>query len=71
MGFPRQEYYWSGLLFLPPGDLPDPGIEPTSPVSPAWQVGSLPLSHQGGSWTTLFMDEETEAQEDTGNPVKK
>ena len=26
MGFPRQEY-WSGLPFLSPGDLPDPGIE--------------------------------------------
>ena len=34
MGFPRQEY-WSGLSFPPPGDLPDPGIEPTSPESPA------------------------------------
>ena len=30
-GFPRQKY-WSGLPFLPPGDLPDPGIEPASPV---------------------------------------
>ena len=30
MGFPRQEY-WSGLACPPPGDLPDPGIEPTSP----------------------------------------
>ena len=29
MGFPRQEY-WSGLPFPSPGDLPDPGIEPTS-----------------------------------------
>ena len=40
MGFSRQEY-WSGLPF-PPGDLPDPGIEPVSPVSPALQVDSLP-----------------------------
>ena len=32
--FPRQEY-WSGLPFPPPGDLPDPGIEPVSLVSPA------------------------------------
>ena len=31
MGFPRQEY-WSGLPFPPPGDLPDPGIEPASPA---------------------------------------
>ena len=30
MGFPRQEY-WSGLPFPPPGDLPNPGIEPESP----------------------------------------
>ena len=31
MGFPRQEY-WSGLPCSPPGDLSDPGMEPTSPV---------------------------------------
>ena len=41
--FPRQEY-WSGLPFSSPGDLPDPRMEPESL---AWQVGSLPLSHQG------------------------
>ena len=29
--FSRQEY-WSGLLFLPPGDLPNPRIEPRSPA---------------------------------------
>ena len=32
MGFLRQEY-WSGLPFPSPGDLPDPGIECTSPAS--------------------------------------
>ena len=31
MGFPRQEY-WSGLPFPSPGDLPNPGIKPGSPV---------------------------------------
>ena len=31
MGFSRQEY-WSGLPFLSPGDLPDPGIEARSPA---------------------------------------
>ena len=31
MGFPRQEY-WPGLPFPPPGDLPDPGVEPDSPA---------------------------------------
>ena len=30
MGFSRQEYK-SGLPYPPPGDLPDPGIEPVSP----------------------------------------
>ena len=34
MGFFRQEY-WSELPFSPPGDLPDPGIKPVSPASPA------------------------------------
>ena len=38
MGFPRQEN-WSGLPFPPPGDLPDPGMEPVSPVSPALAGG--------------------------------
>ena len=38
MGFPRQEY-WSGLPFPSPGDLPDPGIEPESPKSPALAGG--------------------------------
>ena len=33
MGFSRQGY-WSGLPHPSPGDLPDPGIEPRSPVSP-------------------------------------
>ena len=42
-GFPRQEY-WSGFSFPPPGDLPDPGIKPKSPVSPALQVDVLVLS---------------------------
>ena len=38
MGFSRQEY-WSGLLYPPPGDFPDPGIQPatlTSPVLAGW-----------------------------------
>ena len=37
MGFSRREY-WSGLPFPPPGDLPEPGTEPVSPVSPAPQA---------------------------------
>ena len=38
MGFPRQEFL-SGLPFSSPGDLPNPDIEPWSPVL---QVDSLP-----------------------------
>ena len=34
MGFSTQEH-WSELPFTPPWDLPNPGIEPASPVSPA------------------------------------
>ena len=36
--FFRQEY-WSGVPFLPPGDLSDPGIEPASSASPALAGG--------------------------------
>ena len=42
MGFSRQGY-WSGLLFPPPEDLPDPGIESAPPASSAFQAGSFPL----------------------------
>ena len=49
MGFPRKEYQ-SGLLFPSPGDLPNPEIKPQSP---AWQLDSLPLSHQGSSYIKL------------------
>ena len=51
MKFSRQDY-WSGLPFLSPGDLPDPGIEPRSP---AVQADSLYcLSHQQSPRKTRF-----------------
>ena len=34
VGFSKQEH-WRGLPFLPPGDLPNPGIELVPPASPA------------------------------------
>ena len=46
MGFSRHKY-WNGLPCPPPGDLPNPGIEPASPVAPALQANPLSLSHQG------------------------
>ena len=64
MGFSRQEY-WSGLPCSPPGDLPDPGLEPASPVSLALQVDSLPLSQLGSPliyYFSHFPREVTEAQ---------
>ena len=36
--FSRQEY-WNQLPFPPPGDFPDPGIEPESPMPPALAGG--------------------------------
>ena len=41
MGFSRQEY-WSGLSFPPSGDLPDPGIDLTSPALQADSLLSEP-----------------------------
>ena len=43
MEFSKQEY-WIGLPFLTPGDLPDPGIEPTA-------LASATLA--GGFFTTV------------------
>ena len=39
--------YWNGLSFLPPEDLPNPGIKPASPVSLTLQVDSLPIESLG------------------------
>ena len=43
VGFSRQEY-WTGLPFPFPGDLPDPEIEPSSPV---FQADALPSEPPG------------------------
>ena len=45
LGFSRQEY-WSGLLFLPPGDLPHLGIQ-SGLLHLHWQGGFLPLASPG------------------------
>ena len=55
MGFPRQEH-WSGLPFPPPGDLPIPGIEHQSLVSPAlyhcatWEASGLRVKNKPGGF---------------------
>ena len=53
MRFFRQEY-WNGLPFLPLGDLPNPGIEPMSPVSLVLQADSLPAEPSGKPPYVLF-----------------
>ena len=57
MGFSGQEH-WSGLPYPPPGDLPDPGIKPTSPMTLALQVDSLLTEPSGKprriySWVSM------------------
>ena len=44
VGFSRQEY-WTGLPCPLPGDLSDPGVEPTCVMSNLdWQAGSVPIA---------------------------
>ena len=50
MGFSRQEY-WSGLLCPPPGDLPNPGMEPSVRRSPPSAGGFFTAS---APWETLI-----------------
>jgi len=54
MGFSRQEYQ-SGLPCPHPGDLPNPGIRPTSLTSPAQAGGFFTTS------TTIFPLKESES----------
>ena len=51
MGFSRQEY-WNGLPCPSPGDLPDPGIEPTFLMSPALAGTFFTTS---ATWETLII----------------
>ena len=51
MGFSRQEY-WSGLPCPPPGDLPNPGMEPASLMSPALAGGFFITS---ATWETCIL----------------
>ena len=56
MEFSREWVHWSELPFLTPGDLPEPGIKPTSS---AWQADSLPLSHLGSPRITVWPSHST------------
>ena len=52
LGFSRQEN-WSGLPCLPPGDLPNPGMEPESLTSPALTGGFFTTS---ATWEAHYID---------------
>ena len=53
MGF-FSKGYWNRLPFSSPEDLPGPGIEPASPMSPALQVDSLPAELLGKTLCDLM-----------------
>ena len=61
MGFSRQEY-WSGLPIPSPGDLPNPGMEPVSPVTSALQTDSLPAEPLGKPQTRVSVQFSSVAQ---------
>ena len=52
-GFSRQEY-WSGLPFPPPGDFPNPGIQPRSPTLQADSLLSEPPGKHYLGYITKF-----------------
>ena len=55
MEYSRQEC-WSGLPFPPPGDLPDPGTDLVSLVSPALKTDSLPTAPPGKPMNTHYKE---------------
>ena len=55
MGLSKQEY-WSGLPCSSPGDLPDPGVEPPSPESPALAGEFFTTKPSGKPIDSLWVD---------------
>ena len=53
-GISRQEY-WSGLPFLPPGDLPDSGTGPVAPASAAEFFTTKPLGKLSCATHQIFL----------------
>ena len=59
------------VAFPPPGDLPDPGIKPASPLAPALQADSLLLSHWGSpTLIYLFLKKKKLTQEKQKTPQR-
>ena len=69
MGFSRQKY-GSGLPCPPPGDLPNPGIDPMSLTSPASAGGSLPVEPPGNAVTLRLRNLHQVVQTPTLRAVK-
>ena len=58
IGFFRQEY-WSGFPFLPPGDLPNPGIETASLATPALASGLSTTEPPGKPFHCVYICQNT------------
>ena len=58
-----REDYWSGLPCPPPGDLPDPGIEPVSPTPPALAGGFFTSKPPGTSLVAQMVKNPPEMRE--------
>ena len=58
-GIPRQGC-WSGLPCPPPGDLPNPGIEPRSPALQAGSLLSEPAGKPEAGWEEHYSNDQKE-----------
>ena len=52
MGFSKQEY-WSDVPFPVPGDLPDPGVKPVSPVLAGKSLSTAPPRKTKSNYTPI------------------
>ena len=66
MEFSRQEY-WSGLPFPSPGELPDAGIKPVSPVSPALASAFFTIALPGIQTHTVIQNPPSNIPERTAS----
>ena len=69
MEFSRQEY-WSGLSCPPPGDLPNPGIEPVSLMFPAFADGLFILLVPPGKPYPVFSNDSIHPHFPCPNPIR-
>ena len=70
MGFFRQEY-WSGPLCPPPGDLPDPGMEPNSLMSTALANRFFTISTIWGAHDNIYETINSLSQSEINKPMNK